>query len=135
MDRVDSQKRSEIMSKVQQKDTAPEMVVRCLVHSLGYRYRLHSKQLPGKPDLVFSGRKKVIFVHGCFWHGHDGCTKGRPPKSRQEYWLPKLKANKERDARVVEELKTLGWRCLVVWQCEVKNLEMLKMNIIEFLES
>lgn len=132
-DRVTPKKRSEIMSRVRGKDTAPEMIVRRLVHSLGYRYRLYSKRLPGKPDLVFAGRKKVIFVHGCFWHGHEGCPKGRPPKTRQDYWVPKLEENRRRDEKTRAELQKLGWKVLIIWQCELNDMEKLKATILDFL--
>lgn len=121
------------MSLVRGKNTTPELAVRRLVHGLGYRFRLHGKNLPGRPDLVFAGRRKVIFVHGCFWHAHDGCAKARPPKSRKSYWVPKLKANKERDTRNIADLKTLGWKPLVVWQCELKKQRRLVSKIRRFL--
>jgi DNA mismatch endonuclease, patch repair protein len=100
MDTRTPDQRSRIMQAVKQKDTGPELLLRRALHRLGYRYRTHAKDLPGRPDLVFASRKKVIFVHGCFWHGHD-CSKGRLPKSRPEYWIPKIEANKARDERVV----------------------------------
>lgn len=109
------------MGRIRAKDTKPEMVVRRLVHGLGYRFRLHSRKLPGRPDLVFPGRKKVLFVHGCFWHAHEGCRRAFSPKARSEYWRAKLQANRERDARVCEELAHLGWSWLVVWECEIKD--------------
>jgi DNA mismatch endonuclease (patch repair protein) len=133
LDRVTKEKRSEIMSKVRGKNTSPELVVRKLVFSLGYRYRLHGKHLPGTPDLVFPGRKKVIFVHGCFWHYHN-CKIGHPPKSRLEYWLPKLEANKKRDSQKSQELINQGWKILVVWQCEIKNIPELEQTIVKFLD-
>jgi DNA mismatch endonuclease, patch repair protein len=110
------------MSLVRAKNTKPELIVRRLVHSLGFRYRLHRQDLPGVPDLVFPSRHAVIFVHGCFWHRHKGC--GRMPKSRLDYWLPKLEANKARDVRNRKTLRRNGWRILVVWECELthKNL-------------
>lgn len=125
--------RSRIMASVGQRDTGPEWIVRRLLHAAGYRYRLHAKDLPGKPDIVFRGLKKAIFVHGCFWHGHD-CPKGRAPKSRQEYWLPKLQANRQRDEDVVSTLANLGWRSLVVWQCETKEPETLAEKLWVFLD-
>lgn len=134
MDRITKEKRSEIMSRIRGKNTSPEMIVRKLVYSLGYRYRLHGKNLPGKPDLVFAGRKKVIFVHGCFWHCHK-CKSGHLPKSRLEYWLPKLEANKRRDAENSEELIKRGWKILVLWQCEIKDISALKEAIISFLDT
>ena len=134
MDRVTKEKRSEIMSRIRGKDTSPELTVRKLVYSLGYRYRLHSKNLPGKPDLVFPGRKKVIFVNGCFWHFHK-CKNGHLPKSRPEYWIPKLEANKRRDAENFQKLIMKGWKILVLWQCEIKNISALEETIITFLDS
>lgn len=125
------------MSKVRSADTGLEMVVRRLVHGMGYRYRLHRKDLPGKPDLVFPSRKKVIFIHGCFWHRHDdpGCRLARLPKTRLDFWLPKLSANKERDARTIERLAALGWGVMTIWECEVRETEALQRRISEFLDS
>jgi DNA mismatch endonuclease (patch repair protein) len=113
----------------------PEMAVRRLVHHLGYRYRLHRKDLPGKPDLVFGPSKKVIFVHGCFWHGHEleGCLDGRRPKSNKGYWNPKLARNKERDAERVAALKSSGWKVLTIWECEIKDLGKVEKRLIRFL--
>ncbi len=134
VDRLTVSRRSEIMSHILGKNTVPEITVRRLVHSLGYRYRLHSRMLPGKPDLVFTKRRKVIFVHGCFWHMHPKCPKGRPPKSKLEYWLPKLKENRRRDLRLQKDLRKKQWDFLVVWQCELKKLENVKQKIIKFLD-
>jgi DNA mismatch endonuclease, patch repair protein len=134
VDTVSKEKRSEIMSRVRGKDTTPEMAVRRLVFSLGYRYRLHDARLPGKPDLVFAGRRKVIFVHGCFWHRHDGCALARLPKSRIDFWARKLAGNKERDERNIAALRDLGWRVLVLWECELGNSSrLLKARITAFL--
>ncbi|MBY5475734.1 DNA mismatch endonuclease Vsr [Rhizobium leguminosarum] len=125
--------RSWTMSQVKSKDTSPEMFVRRLLHSMGYRYRLHGKALPGKPDLVFAGRKKVIFVHGCFWHGHD-CKRGaRVPSTRQDYWLAKVGRNKERDFRNVSSLEQAGWDVLTVWECELKDRVVLADRLTQFL--
>lgn len=132
IDRVSEQKRSIIMSSVGSKDTGPEMVVRKMLHGVGYRYRLHKRSLPGSPDIVFQRRKKVIFVHGCFWHGH-GCRYGRLPKSKTEYWETKISANKERDAKNVTQLAKLGWEVLVIWQCQLKDIETTRRIAIEFL--
>lgn len=121
------------MSLVRGKDTAPELVVRRIAHRLGYRFRLHDKKLPGRPDLVFAGRKKVIFVHGCFWHAHEGCAKARPPKSRRDYWVPKLRENKKRDLRNLSAIRSLGWKPLIVWQCELKKRERVVRKIDRFL--
>lgn len=120
------------MQAVKGKDTKPEWVVRRLLHRMGYRYRLHAHNLPGKPDIVFPARRKVIFVHGCFWHAH-GCKIGRPPKSRSDYWLPKLEANSARDAAKQSQLEALGWSVLVVWQCETKDLPGLETKLHTFL--
>ncbi len=125
--------RSALMSRIGGKDTAPEMIVRRLLHGLGFRYRLHRRDLPGKPDIVFPGRSKAIFVHGCFWHAH-GCAIGRPPKSRPEYWGPKLAANQARDATVAVALAELGWEVLTIWQCETRKPETLKATALAFLE-
>ncbi|WP_275299831.1 very short patch repair endonuclease [Achromobacter ruhlandii] len=114
------EQRRRIMQAVGTKDTGPEWIVRRWLHSRGYRYRLHPQTLPGRPDIVLPGRRLVIFVHGCFWHGHD-CSKGRAPKSRLDYWQPKLHANKQRDGRNVTELENLGWRVLTVWQCQTTD--------------
>lgn len=108
------------MQSVKTKDTGPEQLVRKALFAAGYRYRLHRKDLPGKPDIVFPSCKKAIFVHGCFWHGH-GCSKGKLPKSRTEYWGPKIEANRQRDERNVETLQCAGWDVLVVWQCELSD--------------
>ncbi|MCD4728887.1 MAG: very short patch repair endonuclease [Pirellulales bacterium] len=121
MDTLTPAQRSERMARVRCKDTKPEIAVRRLVHSLGYRYRLHAHSLPGCPDMVFSSRRKVIFVHGCFWHRHKGCPNCRLPKSRLDFWKPKLEANRQRDAKNRNRLRKLGWRILIVWECEVAS--------------
>jgi DNA mismatch endonuclease (patch repair protein) len=108
------------MAAIRSSGMKPEMAIRSLVHRLGYRFRLHAKDLPGKPDLVFRARKKVIFVHGCFWHQHQSkfCPDGRAPKSNLGYWAPKLARNVNRDDRNQSELKAMGWRVLIIWECE-----------------
>ncbi|MCU0587120.1 MAG: very short patch repair endonuclease [Syntrophobacteraceae bacterium] len=121
------------MSLVRAKDTSPELFVRRLVYSLGYRYRLHAGDLPGKPDIVFRSRRKAIFVHGCFWHRHEGCHLARLPKSKLEFWLPKLDGNKERDQVSQAELTGMGWKYLIVWECELARTGSLKQQIQEFL--
>ena len=126
--------RSALMSRIRGKDTAPEVAVRRVLHSLGYRFRLHRRDLPGTPDIVFPSRRKVIFVNGCFWHAH-GCSKGRAPKSRLDYWKPKLKTNKARDAAQVRALKKLGWSVLTVWQCETNDADVLAARLVDFLEA
>lgn len=132
MDTRTPEQRRRIMQAVGTKDTKPEMIVRRALYAMGYRYRLHLKDLPGKPDIVFPGRKKAIFVHGCFWHWH-GCPKGQLPKSRLDYWKPKLEANVARDRAKIEELKKGGWRVLVVWQCETRDTD-LTTRLVEFVD-
>lgn len=123
------------MRAVHSTDTSTEMAVRRLLHASGYRYRLHRDNLPGKPDIVFPSRKKAIFVHGCFWHGHD-CKRGaRMPKTNREYWMRKIGRNVERDRAHCEHLAALGWEVLVVWECEVKELPKLRERLINFLDS
>jgi DNA mismatch endonuclease (patch repair protein) len=124
--------RSALMSRIGGKDTAPELMVRRLLFALGYRFRLHRRDLPGTPDIVLPTRKKVIFVNGCFWHAH-GCRIGRPPKSRQEFWLPKLGKNRAKDARNRRALRNLGWGVLTLWQCETKSQDRLAAQLRSFL--
>lgn len=123
------------MRRIRSKGTLPELFLRKLVHALGFRYRLHVSELPGKPDLVFPRLQKVIFLHGCFWHLHPGCREGRIPGSRREYWEPKLLKNVERDRKNQSALRSLGWRVLTVWECETRNPEDLKRELLRFLES
>ena len=126
------EQRRRIMQSVKTRNTGPELTVRRALFVAGYRYRLHRKDLPGRPDIVLPGRKKVIFVHGCFWHGH-GCAKGRGSKSRLDYWEPKLMANKERDTRNARALMDLGWGVLTLWQCQLSDAEQLKKRLQLFL--
>lgn len=133
MDNVSPEERSRRMRLVRGKDTKPELEVRKLVFGMGYRYRLHAKKLPGSPDLVFAGRRKVVFVHGCFWHGHEGCKGGRLPKSNLDFWGAKLERNKARDAENQQAIRELGWDSLVVWQCELKDAEALAAKLRGFL--
>ena len=133
VDRVSPERRRYIMQRVGSRDTKPEMVVRRMLHALGYRYRLHRKDLPGRPDLAFPRRRKAIFVNGCFWHGH-GCHLGQLPKSRLEYWGPKIRANRDRDERKAAELEAQGWRVMTVWQCELKEPDTALDRMVEFLE-
>lgn len=127
--------RREIMQRIRSKNTKPEIIVRKLVFSLGYRYRLHRKDIPGNPDIAFIGRKKAIFIHGCFWHFHQSpiCKISHLPKSNLDFWEPKLLANCERDKKNEESLFEIGWDCLIIWECELKNLDELKSRIINFL--
>ncbi|MBN1344368.1 MAG: DNA mismatch endonuclease Vsr [Phycisphaerae bacterium] len=121
MDTLTPKERSHRMSLVRGKDTKPEMIIRRLVHSLGYRYRLHVRGLPGSPDLVFPSRCKVIFIHGCFWHQHRCRMGNRMPKSRLGFWRPKLEGNRKRDARHRRQLRRLGWKALTIWECQVRS--------------
>lgn len=121
------------MQAVKSKNTKPELIVRRLLHAQGYRYRLHRKDLPGKPDIAFIGRRKAIFVHGCFWHWH-GCTMGRLPKSRLDYWQPKLEQNVNRDRTKIEQLESRGWSVLVIWQCEMGDTERLMARLQNFVD-
>ena len=126
--------RSALMSRIGGKDTAPEMIVRHLLHALGYRYRLHRRDLPGKPDIVFPGRRKAIFVHGCFWHRHAGCALARTPKSRHEFWVPKLEANRRRDEKNLARLQNDGWQVLVIWECELSDLSRVTDRVEQFMK-
>jgi DNA mismatch endonuclease (patch repair protein) len=137
MDKISSEHRSANMRAIRGKDTAPELIVRRTAYHMGYRYRLRVKTLPGKPDLVFSSRRKVIFVHGCFWHQHPAakCADARPPRSNLAYWQPKLARNVERDAEHVITLKANGWRSLVIWDCETKHMRQLTARLRQFLRS
>lgn len=121
------------MRRIRSRDTKPELLVRSLVHRLGFRFRLHSRDLPGKPDLVFPARRKVIFVHGCFWHQHKNCIDGRLPKSRADYWVPKLARNVQRDGERRTALRKLGWKSLTLWDCETTDERTLKARVLEFL--
>lgn len=126
------EQRSRIMKSVGDRDTGPELAVRRLLHRLGYRFRLQRRDLPGRPDIVFPGRRKAIFIHGCFWHGH-GCGKGQLPKSRTEYWIAKIKGNRDRDVRAVSRLEDAGWQTLTIWQCELKKPDNVFLALRNFL--
>lgn len=133
MDKLSTERRSANMRNIRSADTAPERCLRTLVHRMGYRFRLHRRDLPGKPDLVFPSRRKIIFVHGCFWHQHPGCREGRIPSSRVDYWQPKFLRNKERDVRNEQELASLGWDVLVIWECEIDHTIAVSARLEEFL--
>lgn len=120
------------MQSVRARNTGPEIAVRSLLHKLGYRFRLHRKDLPGTPDIVFPSREKAVFVHGCFWHGHD-CSKGKLPKSRTDYWGAKITRNRERDSEVESRMNQIGWTVLTVWQCELRDADALTKKLTEFL--
>ncbi len=128
-------KRSKIMSKISGKNTKPEIIIRKIVHSLGYRFRLHKKELPGKPDIVFLKLKKVIFVNGCFWHGHKNCIRSKLPTTNKKFWKEKIEGNKRKDKSNYIRLKKLGWDYLVIWQCKIKqgNKQKLIDEITNFL--
>lgn len=132
-DRFTPEERSRVMSRVKGHDTEPERIVRKIVHRMGYRFRLHDKSLPGKPDIVLSRHKKVIFIHGCFWHGHKGCHKATRPVSNVEFWNRKLDGNMRRDAKVQRELKSLNWKSLTVWQCQTRDVAVLQKRLERFL--
>lgn len=135
MDVYDKATRSRVMRAVKSKDTRPEKSVRTLLHKLGYRFRLHRRDLPGSPDIVLPARRVIMFVHGCFWHGHD-CPRGsRTPKTNAEYWKVKRSRNIDRDKRIRDELEDQGWRVLVIWECETKDEEHLAENINNFIQS
>lgn len=133
MDNLSPEERSAQMGLVRSKDTKPEMRVRRLVYGLGYRYRLHRADLPGKPDLVFPSRRKVVQVNGCFWHGHK-CRLGRMPKSSVDYWRNKIATNQKRDMRTIRSLRKLGWECLTVWECSLGDESKLAKRIKHFLD-
>ncbi len=127
--------RSENMSRIRGKDTKPEIKVRKLIHALGYRFRLHGRNLPGSPDLAFPGKRAVIFVHGCFWHRHPGCVKCTFPKTRIEFWKDKFEKNVERDLRAVSQLHQLGWRVMTIWECESINERDVRSRVSQFLDN
>ncbi len=132
-DTVDPAKRSEIMSRVPSRDTKPELIVRRIAHRLGFRYRLHRKDLPGSPDIVFPKHRSVVFVHGCFWHRHPGCKYASNPATRAEYWERKFRDNVARDARNEALLRELGWRVMVIWGCETKDREAVAERLSSYL--
>lgn len=127
--------RRRVMQAVRSKNTRPELVVRSLLHAHGYRYRLHRRDLPGIPDLTFPSRRKVIFVHGCFWHGHPCRGEPRLPKTNRDYWVPKIRRNAERDAEHARDLAALGWESLTVWECELRDRDQLLEKLVAFLEA
>jgi DNA mismatch endonuclease (patch repair protein) len=133
-DNVPPDVRSQIMARVKSKGMKPEMRVRHLLHGLGYRYRLHRKDLPGKPDLVFPSRHKVVFVNGCFWHNHEGCSKVRIPNTNRDYWVSKLERNSNRDKLNVSLLESSGWNVMVIWECQLKDIVTASNILTAFLE-
>jgi DNA mismatch endonuclease (patch repair protein) len=133
MDKISAARRSANMSRIRSTDTRPELILRRLIHRLGYRFRLHRKDLPGRPDLVFPSRRKVIFIHGCFWHQHSECREGRMPGSRREYWEPKLTRNQVRDAENQARLEEQEWDVLTVWECSLQKPKALARTLRRFL--
>ncbi|MEW6585733.1 MAG: DNA mismatch endonuclease Vsr [Nitrospirota bacterium] len=133
MDVYGKRKRSEIMARVKGRDTKPELLVRAIVHSLGYRFRLYRHDLPGNPDITLPKHRKVIFVHGCFWHGHKRCPRATRPSTNIAFWRKKLDSNIARDKRNISQLRKGGWRVLVVWQCQTRKPEILKKTLSKFL--
>ena len=125
--------RSALMRKVRSRDTGPEMIVRRLLHRRGYRFRLHAGDLPGRPDIVFRGRRKAIFVHGCFWHRHEGCKRTTTPKIRREFWTDKFASNRKRDTAAVSSLEQKGWEVVIVWECETKDAHRLEHRLVSLL--
>lgn len=132
MDKLSSQARSNLMSRVKNANTKPEIIVRRLLHKMGYRFRLHNKKLPGSPDIVLPRHQKVIFIHGCFWHSHD-CSRGKRPTTRVEFWNDKLDANKNRDNNAYASLHDLGWQVLIIWECWLKDLDKVSGVLSDFL--
>lgn len=129
MDTITREKRSWNMSRIRGKDTKPEIAVRSLLHHMGYRFRLKNPRIPGKPDIILPRYKAVVFVHGCFWHRHEGCRYAYTPKSRTDFWKKKFNSNIQRDRVVANQLKEQGWRQLVIWECELKDIDTLKKKI------
>ena len=134
VDTVSPEVRSRIMARVKSKGMKPEMAVRRLLHGLGYRYRLHKSDLPGKPDMAFPSRRKVVFVNGCFWHNHAGCPRVRIPATNREYWTAKLERNQARDERNLALLAERGWAAMTVWECELRDMPAAAERLTEFLE-
>ena len=133
MDIVDSQRRSEMMAGIKGRDTTPEIVVRRIAHGLGFRFRLYRKDLPGRPDISFPRHRVVVFVHGCFWHRHDGCRYAYTPKTRVRFWTEKFSQNVARDRRNDELLHNLGWRVHVIWECETRDKTAVKERLLDCL--
>ena len=133
-DRLTKERRSWNMSRIRGSNTKPELIVRSVLHQMGYRFRLHRRDLPGSPDIVLPRHRLVIFVHGCFWHRHQGCRFAYTPKSRTTFWIKKFQDNVDRDKRVTEELHAMGWRVVVVWECETRNIENLKNRLSQLFD-
>lgn len=132
-ERLSAQQRGALMARVKGKDTKPELIVRSLLHRMGYRFRLHRKDLPGRPDIVLPRHKKVVLVHGCFWHQHPGCSRSKRPETKSDFWNAKLDRNVERDKETLDALGRLGWAALVIWECETKSPKELTVKLREFM--
>ena len=132
VDIVTPDKRRQMMSGIKSKNTKPEILVRKVLHRIGYRFRLHMKDLPGKPDIVLARHRVVVFVHGCFWHGHENCSLFRPPKTRTEFWEAKIAGNKARDKKALRELSRSGYRIVEIWECALKGKSSLEIGQIEY---
>lgn len=123
------------MSSISGKNTEPEIAVRSLLHSLGYRFRIHRKDLPGNPDIVLPKYKKIIFIHGCFWHGHRDCKRSKLPNSNREFWEQKIRSNVQRDNKIISSLTENGWDVMILWTCQIRNSENVAHKLIEFIEN
>lgn len=134
MDTLTPHERSRLMGRIHSKNTKPEIAIRSMLHRMGYRFRLHRKDLPGKPDIVLPRHRKIILIQGCFWHGHN-CRLASKPKSNKAYWGPKILANQARDARNLEALADLGWSVLELWECEIKNSQDVECRLREFMHA
>lgn len=132
-DRMSRDKRSALMARIKRSNTRPELAVRQLLHRMGYRFRIQLAGVPGRPDIAFTKKKKAIFVHGCFWHAHEGCPVHKIPKTRTDFWRAKFARNKERDQRLLKEAEARGWSCLVLWECELDDLMMIGKRLKQFL--
>lgn len=135
VDTVTAAQRSRNMSRIRSRDTKPEKIVRTLLHRAGFRFRLHVTHLPGKPDVVLPKHQKIVLVHGCFWHRHPGCKRCTTPSTNQGYWIPKLEGNAKRDRHTLRQLNQLGWKTLVIWECETKNPAKMDQKLRKFLSS
>jgi DNA mismatch endonuclease (patch repair protein) len=131
VDQISTERRSQVMARIKGSDTGPELRTRKVAHAIGLRFRLNRRDLPGRPDLVFPKHRVALFVHGCFWHQHPGCRRASRPKSRTDYWEPKLRRNVERDALTAPALEKLGWRTVVIWECETAEPDALAVILCE----
>jgi DNA mismatch endonuclease (patch repair protein) len=135
VDKFTKAKRSQIMSKIRGVDTNPERLVRSILHKMGYRFRLYNRQLPGNPDIVLSRHHKVVFIHGCFWHGHKGCRRAKRPSTNVRFWNKKIDSNMKRDQSVKQKLRRRGWRVLIVWQCHTRDKQALERRLERFMSN